>query len=252
MNDHPPSTKMSFHPYHLVSFYQKSSLFRPSRPVKVNCTTFHHYLQLSPADQDLHWALGLCFVCGKKQHRSECCRWIKAHGPLFCSLLPDPYRQSFLSCCHLVLISAFTELDCVRPEHAGSGSPHWDNADSGSPHWDNAQLAYPPTPPSSGSFASLPSLVPVSETSTGSSIWGSNSLGLSQFDRDVDGALEVEDVMGRGLSGFPEVVVSVPVLGEEEVEEFDIRTQVAYRSAGPPWSSSASAGSSGSSAIYVE
>src|SRR5215471_12306460 len=109
---------MSFHPYHLVSFYQKSSLFRPSHPVKVNCTTFHHYLQLSPADQDLHWALGLCFVCGKKQHHSECCCWIKAHRPLFCSLLPDLYYESSFPHLLLILIFRLVELDCVRPEHA--------------------------------------------------------------------------------------------------------------------------------------
>lgn len=129
------STIMACHPYHQIVLYKHSSLRRPSKPVKVNCTTFHYFLQLSAADQDLHWALGLCFVCGKERHRSECCRWTKACGPLFCSFLPDPYRKCPLFFCSvdLDLISLFLlELDCVRPAHADS-----------SPLWGNAELVYP-------------------------------------------------------------------------------------------------------------
>ena len=84
---------MVCHPFHQIVLYKRSSLYRPSKPIKVNCTTFHHFLQLSAADQDLHWALGLCFVCGKERHRSERCSRTKACGPLFCGLLPDPYRE---------------------------------------------------------------------------------------------------------------------------------------------------------------
>ena len=136
------------------------------------------------------------------------------------------------------------ELDCVRPAHADECSPRWDNAKTLS----SPGLVWP-TPESSGSHPSLPSLVPVSGTSTGSSIWGSTSFGPDQFDRDVDEALDgVEEEFGGRLMGFPEVEIVVPVEGEE----FDIRTQVAYRSAGPPWSSSGSSGGSSSSAIYLE
>jgi hypothetical protein len=88
-----PSIIMVCHPFHQIVLYKRSSLYRPSKPIKVNCTTFHHFLQLSAADQDLHWALGLCFVCGKERHRSERCSRTKACGPLFCGLLPDPYRK---------------------------------------------------------------------------------------------------------------------------------------------------------------
>jgi hypothetical protein len=61
----------------------------------------------------------------------------------------------------------------------------------------------------------------------------------------VDDALSgVEEDIGGELVGFEEVEVA----SAEEEEEFDIRTQVAYRSAGPPWLS----GSSTEQAIYVE
>src|SRR5580698_6693848 len=88
---------MPSHSFHQVVFFKSSSLYRRTGPIKVNCTTFHHFLQLSAADQDLHWALGLCFVCGKVKHRSECCSEVKS-GPLFCSLLRDPYRMCYLFC----------------------------------------------------------------------------------------------------------------------------------------------------------
>lgn len=87
------SVPIMSHPFHQVIFYKNSSLFRRTGPIKVNCTTFHYFLQLSAGDQDLHWALGLCFVCGKAKHRSECCSRVKS-GPLICKLLHDPYRMS--------------------------------------------------------------------------------------------------------------------------------------------------------------
>jgi hypothetical protein len=88
------------HSFHQVVFFKHSSLYRRTGPVKVNCTTFHHFLQLSEGDQDLHWALGLCFVCGREKHRSECCKSSRVSGRLFCELLSDPYRESHVPCCH--------------------------------------------------------------------------------------------------------------------------------------------------------
>ena len=92
---------MVCHPFHQIVLYKRSSLYRPSKPVKVNCTTFHYYLQLSAADQDLHWALGLCFICGKKQHRSECCPLQRPVG--LCSVASSQIRIVSLVCVLVVL-----------------------------------------------------------------------------------------------------------------------------------------------------
>lgn len=195
--------------------------------------TFHHFLQLSAADQDLHWALGLCFVCGKEKHRAECCPRFKAHGPLFCGLLPDPYREWFMcfGFCSLSDMIVFSELDCVRPRHAGN--PPFDEeawglkSPSSGGAWGVVDDPWFP-PEASEESSSVPSLVPVSDESlTSSSLWGASS--LEEFERDVDKALEgVEGDVGGVLMGFVDDVV---VRGGEV---FDIRSQVAFRSAGPP------------------
>jgi hypothetical protein len=95
----------------------------------------------------------------------------------------------------------------------------------------------------------MPSLVPVSGTSSsGGSIWDwQQTVDPRQFNKEVDDALSgVEEEIGEELVGFEEVEVEV---GPGEEEEFDIRTQVAYRSAGPPW---LAGGGSREQAIYVE
>jgi hypothetical protein len=74
----------------------------------------------------------------------------------------------------------------------------------------------------------MPSLVPLSDSSLGSSVlWGASS--LEEFERDVDKALGgVEEDVGGSLVGFVDDVVI------HQEEGFDVMTQVAYRSAGPP------------------
>lgn len=68
---------------------------------------------------------------------------------------------------------------------------------------------------------------------------------VDSFERDVDQSLTLDPVecdVGGGLLQFADDVVVV-----RGGEGFDIRSQVAYRSSGPPGSSG-----SGSSPIYVE
>src|SRR5580700_5885005 len=99
---------MPSHSFHQVVFFKSSSLYRRTGPIKVNCTTFHHFLQLSAADQDLHWALGLCFVCGKVKHRSECCSEVNIRK----NALALRVSQSNPECPRVIRVS-----EC--PEHPG-------------------------------------------------------------------------------------------------------------------------------------
>ena len=130
-----------------------------------------------------------------------------------------------------------------------------DHADPPGSVWNHAELAWPTPAPSPRTPSSLPSLVPVSGTTTGSSIWRFDPFGSDRFCQDVDDALDgvEEEVEGR-LAGFAELVIDDGVREELGVNEgFDIRTQVAYRSAGPPWlSSGESSEGSSDSPIYVE
>jgi hypothetical protein len=239
-----PQIIMPFHFFHQVVFFKNSSLYRCTGPVKVNCTTFHHFLQLSEGDQDLHWALGLCFVCGREKHRSECCKSSRVSGRLFCELLHDPHRKSCVSrgCCSSS-DSSPSELDCVRPEVEPSSSL-WDNAPSPAPEslWHSpspqVEVAWPPSSPC-WLGDSLPSLV--SESDAPSSGWVTSleeSVGLSEVlglvggsDGEVGQSLLLEGVecdVGEGLMGFVDDVMV------RRGDGLELLSQVAIRSAGPP------------------
>src|SRR5580698_4666202 len=122
------------HSFHQVVFFKDSSLYRRTGPIKVNCTTFHHFLQLNAGDQDLHWALGLCFVCGKAQHRSECCKSSRVYpgssSASFCRIRIVSVRLSLGG--SLLMLSSL-ELDDVRPPVKSFDPSLWDNAES--PPW---------------------------------------------------------------------------------------------------------------------
>ena len=134
-----------------------------------------------------------------------------------------------------MFLSLSLELDCARPDHADPPRSRWGDVD----------LVWPSPPTSSEGHPSLPSLVPPSGTSSGSSIWKWDPFSPDEFGRDVDRALDgVEEEVGGSLVGF----------GEVEAEEgFDIRSQVAHRSVGPLWlSSGSSSGGSSGNPIYIE
>ena len=81
------------HSYHCVTFFKDSALFCPQRHVKLNCFTFHYYLCLTPADADLFWAMGRCFVCAEHGHRSDVCPNTFGSVRYACSFLGDPYCE---------------------------------------------------------------------------------------------------------------------------------------------------------------